>query len=173
MQSRKTSRHVEPALVINRMYHVYDIMGRKARRTERHGRGSSIPLSADGTAKTGAQKGSGDGWWVSRASSDGATGHVILRIHPYGAPGAAGTGRGCLQGLSGRSLDPSYLCSDQRGKGVKARPSYCPSGAQLSTSIMHRVVLPNNAMMDGQTISTEPTQPPETQTGRPAHSQGC
>ena len=48
---------------------------------------------------TGAQKGSGDGWWVSRASSDGATGHVVLRIHPYGAPGAAGTGR---EGLRGR-----------------------------------------------------------------------
>ena len=41
---------------------------------------------------------------MSRASSDGAIGHVILRIYPYGAPGAAGTGREGLQGRSGGIL---------------------------------------------------------------------
>ena len=47
-------------------------------------------------------KGFGDGWWVSRASSDGATGHVILRIYPYGAlygtPGARGDRSGSGNG---------------------------------------------------------------------------
>jgi hypothetical protein len=52
---------------------------------------------------------------VSRASSDGATGHVVLRIHPYGAPGAAGTGREGLRGRYGGMLDPTHTCYDQDG----------------------------------------------------------
>ena len=45
------SRHVAPALVINRIYHVYDIMGPPGRRIARHVRDSSIPLTVDGTAR--------------------------------------------------------------------------------------------------------------------------
>ena len=58
---KKTSRHVAPALVINRMYHVYDIMGPPGRRIARHVRDSSIPLTVDGTARRVPGKGPGTG----------------------------------------------------------------------------------------------------------------
>ena len=61
MRAGRTSRHVAPALVINRMYHVYDIMGPPGRRIARHVRDSSIPLTVDGTARRVPGKGPGTG----------------------------------------------------------------------------------------------------------------
>ena len=61
MRAGTTSRHVAPALVINRMYHVYDIMGPPGRRIARHVRDSSIPLTVDGTARRVPGKGPGTG----------------------------------------------------------------------------------------------------------------
>ena len=61
MRAGRTSRHVAPALVINRMYHVYDIMGPPSRRIARHVRDSSIPLTVDGTARRVPGKGPGTG----------------------------------------------------------------------------------------------------------------
>ena len=61
MRAGRTSRHVAPALVINRMYHVYGIMGPQGRRIARHGRDSSIPLTVDGTARRVPGKGPGTG----------------------------------------------------------------------------------------------------------------
>ena len=61
MRAGRTSRHVAPALVINRMYHVYDIMDPPGRRTARHVRDSSIPLTVDGTAQRVPGKGPGTG----------------------------------------------------------------------------------------------------------------
>ena len=61
MRAGRTSRHVAPALVINRMYHVYDIMGPPGRRIARHVRDSSIPLTVDGTAQRVPGKGPGTG----------------------------------------------------------------------------------------------------------------
>ena len=61
MRAGRTSRHVAPALVINRMYHVYDIMDPPGRRTARHVRDSSIPLTVDGTARRVPGKGPGTG----------------------------------------------------------------------------------------------------------------
>ena len=61
MRAGITSRHVAPALVINRMYHVYDIMGPPGRRIARHVRDSSIPLTVDGTAQRVPGKGPGTG----------------------------------------------------------------------------------------------------------------
>ena len=61
MRAGKTSRHVTPTLVINRMYHMYDIMDPPGRRTARHVRDSSIPLTVDGTARRVPGKGPGTG----------------------------------------------------------------------------------------------------------------
>ena len=61
MRAGRTSRHVAPALVINRMYHVYDIMGPGGRRIARYVRDSSIPLTVDGTARRVPGKGPGTG----------------------------------------------------------------------------------------------------------------
>ena len=61
MRAGKTSRHVAPALVINRMYHVYDIMGPRGRRNARYGRDSSVLLTVDGTARRVPGKGPGTG----------------------------------------------------------------------------------------------------------------
>ena len=61
MRAGRTSRHVAPALVINRMYHVYNIMGPPGRRIARHVRDSSIPLTVDGTARRVPGKGPGTG----------------------------------------------------------------------------------------------------------------
>ena len=46
---------------INRMYHVYDIMGPPGRRIARHVRDSSIPLTVDGTARRVPGRGKGPG----------------------------------------------------------------------------------------------------------------
>ena len=43
------------------MYHVYDIMDPPGRRTARHVRDSSIPLTVDGTARRVPGKGPGTG----------------------------------------------------------------------------------------------------------------
>ena len=61
MRAGRTSTHVAPALVINRMYHMYDIMGLLGRRIARHVRDSSIPLTVDGTARRVPRKGPGTG----------------------------------------------------------------------------------------------------------------
>merc|ERR1712185_552057 len=61
VRAGRTSRHVAPALMINRMYHVYDIMGPPGRRIARHVRDSSIPLTVDGTARRVPGKGPGTG----------------------------------------------------------------------------------------------------------------
>ena len=61
VRAGRTSRHVAPALVINRMYHVYDTMGPPGRRIARHVRDSSIPLTVDGTARRVPGKGPGTG----------------------------------------------------------------------------------------------------------------
>ena len=59
---------------------------------------------------------------MSRASSDGATGHVVLRIHPYGAPGAAGTGREGLRGRYGGTQTPLPVQAEVVGKRVNPFP---------------------------------------------------
>ena len=61
MRAGTTSRHVAPALVINRMYRVYDSMDPPGRRIARHVRDSSIPLTVDGTARRVPGKGPGTG----------------------------------------------------------------------------------------------------------------
>ena len=61
MRAGKTSRHIAPALVINLMYHMYDIMGPLGRRIARHVRDSSIPLTVDGTARRVPRKCPGTG----------------------------------------------------------------------------------------------------------------
>ncbi len=43
------------------MYHVYDIMGPRGRRTARYGRDSSVLLTVDGTARRVPGKGPGTG----------------------------------------------------------------------------------------------------------------
>ena len=75
---------------------------------------------------------------MSRASSDGATGHVILRIHPYGAPGAAGTGR---EGLRGRYGGMKTLCplqEDVVGKRVNPLADLCRPGASHWIAVVDR-----------------------------------
>ena len=70
MRAGRTSRHVAPALVISRVYHVYDIMGPSGRRIARHVRDSSIPLTVDGTARRVPRKcpGTGSGRVERRAA---------------------------------------------------------------------------------------------------------
>ena len=119
MRAGRTSRHVASALVINRMYHVYDIMGPGGRRIARYVRDSSIPLTVDGTARRVPGKGPGTGSGRVERRAAVLPGFVyFVSIHTV-PPVPRGPVGKVLQGRSGeayQALPP--LKGGRMGKGL-------------------------------------------------------
>ena len=104
------------------MYHVYDIMGPEGRRLARYGRDSSIPLTVDGTARRVPGKGPGTGSGRVERRAAVLPGFELLRIYPYGVPGAEGAA-GDSRRIDYRTFSyPLYSCGHrcpQGSEGVK------------------------------------------------------
>ena len=121
MRAGRTSRHVAPALVINRMYHVYDIMDPPGRRTARHVRDSSIPLTVDGTARRvpGKGPGTGSGRVERRAAVlPGFVYFVSIRIRPTVAREPSPEVYRAVREARGATIPTVGI---RKGKGLKGR----------------------------------------------------
>ena len=116
---------------INRMYHVYDIMGPPGRRIARHVRDSSIPLTVDGTARRVPGRGKGPGTGSGRVERRAAVLPAFvyfISIHtvPPVPRGRGRDGASCWWATARQQVLPRPLNARNHPSIIPIHPSRTP-----------------------------------------------